>query len=235
MQQVDALVCSLHVLSLALLFLPSCLCTLVDIMSYVYEFAMVATWTRDQLPPGNACWRVLPPLRSIRLPPAERAVWIGDNSEPAYWAFLAENDAPKQGLSMWGAPPSTGYVLVRRGATDKILVNIHVELLCRSFELSATMLSGARFWQGSFFFSQHVVASQISMHCQTILLNIILMQSTQELVPVGGNGVIDPVAIIWERRFHSSSMIYLQSGCPRRRLRDKTDLRASLFQEVHMH
>ena len=143
-----------------------------------------------------ACWRVLPPLRSIRLPPVERIVWTGDSSEPAYRAFWAENYAPTHGLSMWGSPPATGYLLVRRGATDQTLVDIHVELHRRSFELSATVLSGAEFWQDSFYCSQQVVASQISMHCRAILLNINMMQCAQELVLVGRNGVIDRAAII---------------------------------------
>ena len=203
-------------------------------MSYAFEFAMVATWMKNQTPPGNACWRVLPRLRSIQLPPVERTVWIGDRNDPAYKAFLKENDAFKQVMSMWGAPLTVGYVLVRRGATDKIMLNVHVQLNRRSFQLSATMLSGSQFWQDTFFYSQQIVASQISMYCRTILLSINMVQSTQKLVLIGRNGVIDPRAIIWEGRFHSGSMIYLQSGC-RRRLRDKTGLRASFFHEVHLH
>ena len=146
-------------------------------MSYVFEFAMVATWTKDQTPPCNACWRVLPSLRSIRLPPVERTVWIGDSNDPAYKAFLEENDAPMQGVSMWGAPLTVGYVLVRRGASDKTMVNVHVELNRRSFQLSATMLSGAQFSQDRLFYSQQIVASQISMYCPALLRNN-MMQST---------------------------------------------------------
>ena len=162
-------------------------------------------------------------------------LWIGDSSEPAYRAFLTENDAPKQVLSMWGSPPTAGYLLVRCGATDRRLEKMHVELRRRSFELSATMLSGSKFWQDSFYCNQQVVASQISMHCRAILLNVNMMQCTQELVLVGRNGVSDPVAIIWDGRFHSSSMVYLQSEGMKRRLRGKTDLRTFFFEEVHMH
>ena len=45
-------------------------------------------------------------------------------------------------VAMWGAPPTVGYLLVRHGATDKIMLHVHVELKRRSFQLSATMLSG---------------------------------------------------------------------------------------------
>ena len=140
---------------------------------------------RQVIPVGESCRRC--DLCSCH----KLNVLCGLGNDSAYKAFLEEHDAPKQKVSMWGAPLTVGYVLVRRGATDKIMVNVHVQLNRRSFQLSATMLSGARFWQDTFFYSQQIVASQISMYCRTILLNINMMQLTPELVLVGRNGVID--------------------------------------------
>ena len=146
---------------------------------------------------------------------------------------MEANEAPEQVVALWGPPPTVGYLLVRHGATNKIMLNVHVELKRRSFEMSATMLLGAQVWQDRFFYSQQIVASQVLMHWRTHLLNANMVQSTQELVLIGRNGLIDLRTIIWEGRFHSSLMIYLQSAC-RRRFRDKTDLRVFFFHEVHL-
>ena len=160
-------------------------------------------------------------------------VWIGDKNDRIYKAFLEANEAPKQVVVLWGVPPTVGYLLVRHGATDKIMLNVHVKVKRRSFQMSATMLSGVQVWQDTSFYSQQIVASQILTHCRMHLLNASMVQSTQELVLIGRNGVIDPRTIIWEGRFHSSSMMYLQSRF-RRRLRDKPHLRVVFSHEVHL-
>ena len=73
---------------------------------------------------------------------------------------MEANEAPKQVVALWGALPTVGYLLVRHGATDKIMLNVHVELKRRS----ATMLSGLQVWQDTFFYRQQIVASQILIH-----------------------------------------------------------------------
>ena len=138
----------------------------------------------------------------------------------AYDWFKEENGAPKQLVSMWGAPPTVGYLLVRPGATDKAILNVHAELKRRSSDMGATMLSSVQAWQLSFTPSKLLQAKSTYM-----------VQSTQDIVLVGRNGVIDPR--FWDGRFHSSSMVYLQYR-PRRRLREKMDLRAFFMNDVHI-
>ena len=191
-------------------------------MSHVYEFAMVSTWTPTQEAPGNAHWRVLPPLRPIRLPDGDRTVWLGDETDRTFECFKEENEAPQQLVSMWGAPPTT----------NKVILNVHVELKHRSFDMTAAMLSGVQAWQETFFYSQHLVASQIYVHCRAELLAATMVQSTQDIVLVGRNGVIDPRSIVWEGRFYSSSMVCLQYR-PRRRLRQKLALRAFFMNSAY--
>ena len=164
-------------------------------MSHAYEIAMVSTWTPTQEVPDNAHWRVLPPLRSIRLPDEDRTVWLADKTDGTFECFNEENEAPKQLVSMWGAPSTAGFVLVSPGSTDKVILNIHVELKRRSLDMA--------------------------------------VQSTQDIVLVGRNGVIDPRSIVWEGRFYSSSMVYLQHR-PRWRLRETLDLRAFFMNDVHI-